>query len=335
MNTNRTYNAHREPDALMIPSRDGFIVIPTNSIRVRESSARPAAASSMSWRSYRIANILQFALMLSAMIALMAFVGYSIAGATGLVIVMIVGGLGFLVSTNLGVDRLLRARHVAYIDEGRSYRLYRMVHELAEKAGLDKAPELFLDRRAVMTAYTVEDKHRSAIVLSEQLLYSNSAWELRAVLAHEIAHLKNRDIGIMLFSDQVRRLTGYLAIAGQLLLVLYLPLMLINNVSVPWSLLLVMIAAPTVSGLFQVALSRNREFKADLDAVALSGDAAGLASALRKINIQSSFWQKLYAPYLREIPELLRTHPDTGVRIQRLEYIQQERDRSYEPAWEM
>lgn len=332
MSANRTYDEYREPDELIIPSEDGFVVIPTNSVRVRESSGRQVEKSLASWRSYRLGNILQFGLMLSAMVALMAFVGYFIAGVAGLAIMVVVGGTGFLVSSGAGVDRLLRARHLAYIDKERGYRLYRMASELAEKAGLEKIPALFLDRRANINAYTVEDKKRAAVVLSEQLLNSLNPRELRAVLAHEMAHLKNRDIGIMHFSDQVRRLTGFMAIAGQLLLVLYLPLLLINGVSVPWSLLLVMIAAPTVSSLIQVALSRNREFRADLDAVALTGDAAGLASALQKINIQDSFWQKLYAPYLREIPELLRTHPNTAARIQRLRNIQQERD--YEPAWE-
>ena len=80
-------------------------------------------------------------------------------------------------------------------------------------------------------------------------------------------------------------------------------------------------------------MSRNREFKADLDAVLLSDDAAGLASALNKITVQSSFWKKLYAPYLKEIPELLRTHPETATRIKRLRILQAEKD--FDLAWEV
>lgn len=326
-------NGHQEPDELMIPSKDGFIVIPTSSIRVQESPVQSKAERSNLWQSYQLSNILQFTLMLVGMISLMAFIGYSIAGAVGLIAVCSLGVIGFYFASNTRIDRLLRSPHIEKIDHDRGYRLYRMIEELAEKAGLEKVPRLFLDRRPMLNAYTIEDKTRSAIVLTESLLFGLSAAEIKAVLAHEIAHLKNRDIGIMVFSDQVRRLTSYMAVAGQLLLILYLPLMLVNGVAVPWGLLVAMIAAPTVSALFQIALSRNREFKADLDAVKLSGDPSGLATALQKINRQSSFWQKLYAPYLREIPELLRTHPNTEARIERLRNIQKERD--FDLAWEV
>lgn len=333
MRNYRTDSRSREPDELMIPSKNGFIVIPTNSIRVEESPKQKSDAVPSSWHMYRLRNILQFSLMLAGMIGLLGYIGYSIAGTAGLVAVGLVGGIGSLLASNTGVDRLLRSRRIEAIDHQSGYRLYRMMEELAEKAGLDRLPRLFLDRKSAINAYTVEDRSQSAIVVSEALLYSLNLREIKGVLAHEIAHLKNRDIGIMLFSNQIRRLTGYVAIAGQILLVLYLPLMLLNGVAVPWSLLLAMIAAPTVSTLFQIALSRNREFKADLDAVLLSGDTAGLASALRKINIQSSFWQKLYAPYLKEIPELLRTHPNTDDRIRRLKSIQAEQ--GFNPAWEV
>jgi len=332
MNANRTHNHHQEPDELMIPSKDGFIVIPTDSIRVQDEPRWKPVKNASHWHSYQLWNMLQFSLMLSGMITLLGYIGYSIAGMAGLLGISIIGSIGFLLTNNSSIDRVLKARYIEPIDHSAGYRLYQMIEELAEKAGLEKVPRLFLDRRAVTNAYTVEDKNRSAIVLSESLLASLSNRELKGVLAHEIAHLKNRDIWIMVFSDQVRRLTGHLAIAGQLMLLLYLPMMLIKGISVPWILLLSMMAAPTISSLLQIAMSRNREFKADLDAVSLSGDAVGLASALRKINRQSSFWKRLYAPYLKEIPELFRTHPETAARISRLRYLQKQRD--FNMSWE-
>lgn len=332
MNAYRRNYETNEPDELIIPSKNGFIVIPTNSIRVQEPSRQGVKRESGRWRSDPFMNVLQFVLMLVAMVTLLGYVGYAVAGFVGLVAIGATGSIGFLVAYNTGIDRLLKSPHIREIGDSNGYRLYRMLEELAEKAGLEKMPRLFLDQRPSINAYTLEDKQRAAIVLSEDLLYNLSPREIKGVLAHEIAHLRNRDIGIMVFSDQVRRLTGYMAIAGQLLLLIYLPLMLINGVSVPWAALLVMIAAPTLSSLIQVALSRNREFKADMDAADISEDAAGLASALRKINAHTSFWQKLYAPYLREIPELLRTHPDTAARIERLKQIHKNRD--YNIAWE-
>ncbi|MFH2133048.1 MAG: zinc metalloprotease HtpX [bacterium] len=326
----RRDNEYRESDAVMIPSKNGYIVIPTNTIR-QPVSAPEGDRRGQWWHTYQAKNMLQFALMLAGMTGLLAYVGFAIAGMVGLLAISVAGGIGFIVMSNTGIERLLNARYIRAIGEAEGYALYGMVKKLSDTAGLEKVPRLFLDRRPTINAYTIEDRARSAIVLSESLLTSLNQREIRGVLAHEIAHLKNNDIGIMLFSDQVRRLTGYMAIAGQILLVLYLPLMLLNQVTIPLTLMLVLIAAPSVSMLFQIAISRNREFKADLDAVVLSGDAAGLASALNKINVQNSFWQRLYAPYSKMVPELLRSHPNTPDRIERLRTIQKERDLN--PSW--
>lgn len=325
----KPYHRHiddREPDELMIPSKEGFIVIPTNSIRIKESQDQSPESHKSRWKSYQFRNILQFTLMLTGMVALLAYIGFAIAGMVGLFSIGIIVGISFLAISNTGIEKRLRAPYLKGIDYDEGFPLYAMVEKLSRAAGLEKTPRLFLDRRSSINAYTVEDKTRSAIVLSEGLLTHLTPREIRGVLAHEIAHLKNRDIGVLLFSDQIQRLTGYMAITGQILLVLYLPLMLLNGVSVPWTLLLVLIAAPSLSMLFRIALSRNREFKADMDAVILAEDAAGLASALNKINVQTSFWQRMYAPYTKEIPELLRTHPNTPARIKRLQTIQKERD---------
>jgi heat shock protein HtpX len=72
--------------------------------------------------------------------------------------------------------------------------------------------------------------------------------------------------------------------------------------------------------LLQLALSRNREFDADDYAADLTGDPAGLASALRKIEReQASIWRRLFQPYVRgDMPTLLRSHPKTEERVARL-----------------
>ena len=331
MNTYKRENDYREPDELMIPSKNGFIIIPTDTIRVQEAPVQRAERGYSKWNALKYKNILQFTLMLTGMIALLAYIGFAIAGMLGLFVISAVAVIGFITLSNTRIESLLRGRQIRSIEYADASALYAMVEELAKKAGLEKVPRLFLDGKATVNAYTVEDKTRSAIVLSEALLSSLNRREIKGVLAHEIAHLKNRDIGILYFSDQIQRLTGYMAIAGQILLVLYLPLMILNQMTVPWTLLMILIAAPTVSMLFRIALSRNREFKADMDAVTLAGDAVGLASALNKINVQTNFWQRMYAPYLKSVPELLRTHPNTPARIRRLKIIQNERD--HDLAW--
>ena len=78
--------------------------------------------------------------------------------------------------------------------------------------------------------------------------------------------------------------------------------------------------APTVSNLLQLALSRAREYDADLDAAQLTGDPAGLASALDKLErYQGRFWEDLLLPGRRiPDPSLLRSHPPTEERVRRL-----------------
>ena len=79
--------------------------------------------------------------------------------------------------------------------------------------------------------------------------------------------------------------------------------------------------APTLCSLLQLALARTREFEADLNAVSLTGDPAGLASALRLIErYQGRFWEDLIFPSTRRVPQpsILRTHPATEARIERL-----------------
>jgi heat shock protein HtpX len=124
----------------------------------------------------------------------------------------------------------------------------------------------------------------------------------------------------MAFADLVSRITGSFGLFGQILLLLSLPAALVTDVGVPWLALAILLAAPTLSALVQLALSRNREYEADLSAAELTGDPAGLASALEKLErYQGRFWEQILMPGRRvPDPSLLRTHPETADRIERL-----------------
>ena len=89
---------------------------------------------------------------------------------------------------------------------------------------------------------------------------------------------------------------------------------------VPWLAVVVLIAAPTVGGLLQMALSRTREFDADLGAAMLTGDPDGLASALTKLErAHGRLWEGMVLPGGRiPNPSVLRTHPQTADRVARL-----------------
>jgi heat shock protein HtpX len=122
------------------------------------------------------------------------------------------------------------------------------------------------------------------------------------------------------FADLVSRITGLLSTIGQLMLLVSLPILLLGGEAPPLLPMLVLIAAPTISSLVQLALSRNRELEADRSAAELTGDPEGLARALTKLDrYQGSYWEQLVMPG-RNIPEpsVLRTHPPVEERVRRL-----------------
>ncbi|MBU3918043.1 M48 family metalloprotease [bacterium] len=313
---------NRVQDQIIIPSKNGYVTIPAPDVRSQRKARQSPSMKSVYWLTSHFRNNAQFVLMLVGMIMMLGFMGYTIAGFTGIIWILVISGFGYLVNRNFSIIQVLRRKKIRSISLDESPVLYIMLERLAQKAGLSKTPSLYLDESPEINAYAIESKDDSAIIISQGILKTLDSREMVGVLAHEVAHLKNKDVQIMLLVEQIRRFTGYMAFIGQVLLVLNLPLLLLNQVIFPWALVIALIASPTISVLFQVAVSRNREFQADLDAVALSEDAVGLASALNKIAIQNKLLKRFYAPNLKEVPDLLRTHPATRQRIQRLEVFQ-------------
>ncbi len=202
--------------------------------------------------------------------------------------------------------------------------LYEILEALAQRAGLAQVPRLYYLPTQLLNAFTVGTPDNAAVALSDGLLRRMNRRELIGVLAHEVSHLANGDTQVMALADLVSRITSLLSLIGQLLLWLNLPIWLFSQISLPWMPILIMVLAPSLSALVQLALSRNREYEADRSAAALSGDPEGLISALQKLEYdQRRRWEGFFLPGQR-IPEpsLLRTHPPTEERIQRLRSLQ-------------
>ncbi|MES9870551.1 MAG: zinc metalloprotease HtpX [Sedimenticola sp.] len=205
--------------------------------------------------------------------------------------------------------------------------------ELAKRAGLDRTPSLYWIPSRTVNAFSVGSKDDAAVAVTDGLLQLLSPRELAGVLAHEISHVTNNDMRLMGLADVISRMTHMMSIIGLFLVLLSLPLMLLGIASISLLAVLLLIAAPTLSALLQLGLSRIREFDADLEAARITGDPEGLASALGKIEQRhGSLWQQILFPGYRDPePSLLRTHPDTGERIQRLLVLKGEQRRLGEP----
>jgi heat shock protein HtpX len=269
--------------------------------------------------SRKTTNLVQSILLLGGMTLLLALLGWLMAGGLGLLVAaggVIIVGLGPQVSPQV----LLRMYRARQLTPSHAPALFRLIHDLAQRANLTNPPRLYYIPSHMMNAFAIGKRDNAAIAVTDGLLRRLNRRELAGVLAHEISHVNNNDIWVMGLADVVSRLTSVLSLSGQFLLLLSLPMMLFGSYSPPWLLFLLLISAPTLSALFQLALSRTREYDADLDAAWLTGDPSGLASALAKLErYQHGFLERILLPGRRiPDPSLLRTHPTTEDRIQRL-----------------
>jgi heat shock protein HtpX len=217
------------------------------------------------------------------------------------------------------IMRLYRARPV---DPHTGDQLIALASELSGRAGLAAAPRLFVIPSTALNAFAVGTPERSAIALTEGLLRRLTLREIAGVLAHEIAHIRANDLEIMGLADVTTRFAQFLSYLAVLLALVNLLLMVRGEDTLPWLSVALLYLAPAATSLLQLALSRAREFQADLEAAHLTGDALGLASALRRLDsgtghILDDFC--LPVPCRRVAhPSLLRSHPPAEERIDRL-----------------
>lgn len=287
---------------------------------------RPTAAplDQTQRRRHKLRNVMQSVVLLGGMAALLALCAWTIFGLDGMVWVMVGAAIGLALSPRLSpriVLTLYRARLLGprHFPEG-----HEILQELGRRAGLPHAPSLYYIPSAMLNAFAVGTRDNAAIAVTDGLLRALTLRELTGVLAHELSHIRNNDLWIMSLADTISRLTVFMSYAGMALLVFGLPFWLIGGGSVPWLLIPLLVFAPTLGTLLQLALSRAREYDADLDAAGLTGDPAGLAAALDKLEAsQGRLWERILLPGRRvPDPSLLRSHPPTGERVRRLLEVQ-------------
>lgn len=270
------------------------------------------------WRS-RLKNGLQTLMILTSLALVVAVPGYLLAGGLGVVASLVVVVMGVYASSWVPARVILADAGAGLLERHQAPTLYRLLDLLYRRAGLRGSPQLFYLPSHDLNAFAVGSGGNGGITVTDGLLRTLTLRELAGVLAHEVSHLRHGDTRVMSIAAAMTRLTLWLTTLLQLSLLLMLPLILAGEVRLPWGLLLVVAFAPTLSTLLQLALSRNREYTADLDAVALTGDPEGLASALAVLERHHGRW--LATLFGRQPPaglDWLRTHPPTETRIQRL-----------------
>jgi heat shock protein HtpX len=208
------------------------------------------------------------------------------------------------------------------LDPRQGGQITHIVGVLARRAGLTSAPSLYLIPSMTLNAFATGTPQKAAIGITEGLLRRLSLRELAGVLAHELSHVRNNDLAVMGLADTMTRFTQVLSYLALFLGIVNLPALLLGDSDISLTALLLLYLAPTAGSLLQLSLSRTREYDADVEGATLTGDPAGLASALNKLErYQGSFWEDLMFPVpSRRIPQpsLLRSHPPSADRIRRL-----------------
>ena len=252
---------------------------------------------------------------------ILVWVGGILGGKTGTIIALIfAGGMNFY--SYWFSDKMVLKRYKAgEVGPGHPSGLYEIVQNLATKANLPM-PKVYITPEATPNAFaTGRNPQNAAVAASQGILRMLSREEMEGVMAHELAHVKNRDI---LTSAVASTMAGALSALGQFA---YFGSDRREN---PMLAIIMMIVAPLAGMIVKMAISRVREFAADKDGSEICGKPLALAGALNKIQSgvkqipmrtgrESDSHMFIINPFFGGMQKLFSTHPPTEERIRRLQ----------------
>jgi len=273
-------------------------------------------------------NVMKTAILMAAITALFVVIGSMLGGKQGMMLALLFAlGMNFF-SYWFSDKMVLKMYNAQEVDASSAPQFYAMVQELAQRAGLPM-PRVYLIQEDAPNAFaTGRNPEHAAVAATTGILRVLSARELRGVMAHELAHVKHRDILISTISATMAGAISALANFAMF----FGGRDAEGRPANPIASMAVAILAPLAASLIQMAISRAREFEADRGGAEISGDPAALAAALQKIEAYARgmpFAAAEAHPATAQmmilnplhgggIAKLFSTHPATEERVARL-----------------
>jgi heat shock protein HtpX len=271
-----------------------------------------------------MANGLKTAALLGLMSGMLIVIGDLAGGANGMMTMFVFAALMNIGSYWFSDKIVLRMYNAQQV--GPEHPLYRLTERLAQRGNLPM-PKVYVIPDASPNAFaTGRNPNHAAVAATEGILRVLSEHELEGVIAHELAHVKHRDI---LISSVAATLAAAIMMVARMAMFFGGSRDDRDEGSNPIVLLGMMILAPIAAMLIQAAISRSREFAADAGGAAIAGNPYGLADALRKIEAASqrvpldanpaTAHMFIVKPFSgRGLMSLFSTHPPTEARIRAL-----------------
>ena len=273
-------------------------------------------------------NWVKTAMLMAAITALFVVIGGMIGGSKGMALALIVALAMNFFSYWFSDKLVLKMYNAQEVDETTAPQFYRMVRDLATRAQLPMPKVYLINENAPNAFATGRNPEHAAVAATTGILRVLSERELRGVMAHELAHVKHRDILISTISATM---------AGAISALANFAMFFGGRDSDgrrtnPIASIAVALLAPLAGALIQMAISRAREFEADRGGAQISGDPQALASALEKIHAYAAgvpFPAAEQHPATAQmmimnplagggISKLFSTHPATEERVARL-----------------
>ena len=226
-----------------------------------------------------LGNWLKTSILMATIMALFGVIGGYLGGATGMLMALLFGGAMNLFAYWFSDTMVLKMYNAREVDEASAPQFYTMVRDLAQRAGLPM-PRVYLIDEAQPNAFaTGRNPDNAAVAATTGILQLLSAREIRGVMAHELAHVRHRDILISTLSatmaGAISALANFAMIFGG---------RDSEGRSNPVASIAVALLAPLAASLIQMAISRAREFEADRGGAEICGDPHALADALARID---------------------------------------------------